>query len=38
MINERIINKLGLDILKCPNNIRDFGNTSSTANPLAIVC
>ena len=38
MINERIIRKLGLDVLKCPNNMRVFGNTSSTAIPLTIVC
>jgi 3-oxoacyl-[acyl-carrier-protein] synthase-3 len=38
MINDKIIKKLKLSPDKFPSNIRDYGNTSSTAIPLMIVC
>lgn len=37
MINKKIVKKVGLDMEKCPNNLTEFGNTSSTAIPLMIV-
>lgn len=38
MINEKIIKKLKFALEKFPSNICDYGNTSSTAIPLMIVC
>ena len=38
MINDKIIKKLKFDIEKFPSNIREYGNTSSTAIPLMMVC
>ena len=38
MINEKIIKKLKFDPEKFPSNIREYGNTSSTAIPLMMVC
>ena len=37
MINKKIKKKLSIDDEHCPNNITDFGNTSSSAIPLMIV-
>ena len=37
MINKKIMKKLALDENHCPNNLTEFGNTSSTAIPLLIV-
>ncbi len=38
MINDKIIKKLKFAPEKFPSNIREYGNTSSTAIPLMIVC
>lgn len=38
MINDKIIKKLKFDPEKFPSNIREYGNTSSTAIPLMMVC
>lgn len=38
MINDKIIKKLKFNPDKFPSNIRDYGNTSSTAIPLMMVC
>lgn len=38
MINEKIIKKLKFNPEKFPSNIREYGNTSSSAIPLMMVC
>lgn len=38
MINDKIIKKLKFGPEKFPSNIREYGNTSSTAIPLMMVC
>ena len=38
MINDKIIKKLKFPNSKFPSNIREYGNTSSTAIPLMMVC
>lgn len=38
IINDKIIKKLKFNPEKFPSNLRDYGNTSSTAIPLMIVC
>lgn len=38
MINDKIIKKLKFAPEKFPSNIREYGNTSSTAIPLMMVC
>lgn len=38
MINDKIIKKLKFNPEKFPSNIREYGNTSSTAIPLMMVC
>lgn len=38
MINDKIIKKLKFPPEKFPSNIREYGNTSSTAIPLMMVC
>lgn len=38
VINDKIIKKLKFSVNKFPSNIREYGNTSSTAIPLMMVC
>lgn len=38
MINDKIIKKLKFPVEKYPSNISEYGNTSSTAIPLMMVC
>lgn len=38
MINDKIIKKLKFPVEKFPSNISEYGNTSSTAIPLMMVC